>query len=289
MVVITMEEKIEVKRRHARFPAYDDETGVKIYREKRDIFGGGESLITAPPHENRRYENQVRADVVPPLRTESAVRFDEPVRSSEERTYRRHTKGISERAGLSIEQQKEIEKHRANLPDYSKPQYPEKTRTGKTNIFGNRGPGRASYVVRRTHSDPYDASVQMHKDYNFKSSEPTFEPTYVPASVIPDKVENEFTNDELLKAMKKDSQSFLVFDNEPAAYQVKDTEEEPTVRRFGNSEEPTAMTRSEYKKIGKKRNNGEKNKSKSILERSLSGLIEDDTKEADHHSYFPEN
>ncbi|MGC3746438.1 hypothetical protein ACPTHV_16870, partial [Enterococcus faecalis] len=56
-----------------------------------------------------------------------------------------------------------------------------------------------------------------------------FVPKYIPASVIPEDLEPSFTEEELLKALKKDRRSYVILDDVPTAFQVKDSEEDPTV------------------------------------------------------------
>lgn len=259
-----MENRVDIKRKHTRFPAYDDEIGVKIVREgRRSLFQDNETLITSSPY------------------------TDNPV--EEQRSLRRNSKTASEKSGHSIEQQRELEKHRANLPDYGKSRRIEKTSTGKKRLFGD-GASRASYIVR---TKEVTSSQELEKQVPQRTTNNTrFVPTYVPASVIPDKNENEVSQDELMAAMKKSSKSILLFDTEPAAYQAKENEEEPSVQKFhGNEKSSVKMTRSQYKKMGKKKNlfDNKNNKGKSILERSLSGLIEEDRQEMDKNGYFSNN
>ncbi|MGH2152967.1 hypothetical protein ACQ1Z6_15875, partial [Enterococcus faecalis] len=49
-----------------------------------------------------------------------------------------------------------------------------------------------------------------------------FVPKYIPASVIPGEQEPSFTEEEMLKAMKKDRRLYVILDDEPTAVQVKD-------------------------------------------------------------------
>ncbi|MGC3056898.1 hypothetical protein ACPTIY_14390, partial [Enterococcus faecalis] len=53
------------------------------------------------------------------------------------------------------------------------------------------------------------------------------------------------------KAMKKDRRSYVILDDERIAFQVKDTVEEPTVRKFNipTSEPEFPLTRRQYLQI----------------------------------------
>lgn len=262
-----MDDSGKVTRKNKCFPAYDDEVGVKIIREgRRNIFQDHESLITSA---------------------------SSGIPESEERSYRRHSKKVSERAGHTPEQKKELEKHRANLPDYSRFKGPKRTRTGRTDLFDS-SPKRASYTVRRGR----DEKPQIERTTGYVAArdkrtqeqeqkpaqnpaqnpvqKPAFVPTYVPDSVVPEKKENIISQEELLAGMKKEANSYLLFDNDSSAYRIKQNEDQPSVRRFNVSDTDVKMTRKEYKKIGK---------SKSVLERSLSGLIEED--QSGPEGYFP--
>ncbi|MDH6364977.1 hypothetical protein M2139_001978 [Enterococcus sp. PF1-24] len=253
---------VNIKRKHARFPVYDDEIGVKIRREKRRrLFEDNDTIITAS-FGGSDYEDR--------------------------RSLRRHSKAAQEKSGHSIAQQEELSRHRANLPDYGKRNRIEKTPTGKTQLFGGNV-NQTSYVPRN-HQEPTSAyEVPRESSAVAKANAKKFVPTYVPASVIPDKVENEITNVELIDAMRKRSSSLIMFDTEPAAYQSKSHEDEPTVSQFKIEKPQAKMTRSEYKKLGKKKGLFDNNR-KSVLERSLSGLIEEDQQEMERNGgYFSQD
>ena len=80
--------------------------------------------------------------------------------------------------------------------------------------------------------------------------------------------------------MAKKQESYLLFDNEPAAYQVKE-ENDPTVKKF-NRPQSVGMTRSEFRANNKKNSD----KKRSVLDRSLQGMIEDDQREDSANGYF---
>lgn len=282
-----MENSVNIKRKHARFPAFDDETGVKIQREGRvRMFSNTEPLIISPQYTDT----------------------DDSSSEEDQRSLRRHTRIANKKAGHTPEQQRELEKHRSNLPDYGKAYHrvAKTSPTGRRNLFGETK-GRTSYIVRKKeitphidHDIPYvdkqifdseeDAISQTSVGIPSRPQKKRFVPSYVPASVIPDKDENAISQEEILAAVKKDANSYLLFDTEPTAYQVKEREEEPSVQKFHGAEKShVKMTRGEYKKMGKKKGLFEPKDSskKTILERSLSGLIEEDSSDLDNNGYFP--
>lgn len=262
-----MENRVEVKRKHARFPAYDDEIGVKILRDRRrHVFDDVEPLITSTHVSDYSADNQ--------------------------RSLRRHSKPANEKTGHTIEQQMELEKHRANLPDYGKAYHriAKASPTGKKSLFGDAG-NRSSYIVRKR--EVVEAQQITDPAIPAQRRRSRFVPSFVPASVIPDKDENMISKAELMAAIKKDSDSYLLFDDEPSAYEEEMTEVSPAVQKFEGSQKPAVkMTRSEYKKIGRKKGLFEPKtatgKNKTILERSLSGLIEEDSSDLSNNGYFPE-
>ena len=72
--------------------------------------------------------------------------------------------------------------------------------------------------------------------------------------------------------MEKPRESYLLFDTEPAAYQVKEGDD-PTVRKF-NRPQSVGMTRREFRGMNK---NGDK---RAVLDRSLEGMIEEGSQKA---------
>ena len=198
----------QVKRKHFRFPAYDDEQGVKL------------------PTDNER--NLFQDDLI--------------------------GKANKQTQQLTAAQQEQLARHRSNLPDYTKhasKATKNKQATKKNNsLFGTpKGNGwtqtyKKKEVVAKPSRPAASPLVQ-------KTTPSYFVPKYIPASVIPEEQEPSFTEEELLKAMKKDRRSYVILDDEPTAFQVKDTEEDPTVRKFNipTSEPEIPLTRRQYQQI----------------------------------------
>lgn len=248
-----MENNPNIKRKHFRFPAYDDEIGVKLESENRRVlFGSEEDFITS-------------------------------AKSGEvnERSVRRSQKMTNEKQGHSIQQKEELAKHKANLPDYNKPRKTEKTATGKQNLFGEQHKHVANLAKSRTSAHSAEPMRSTKKNYSGRSY---FVPKYIPASIIPDEPDSAIREDELIDSMKKTEQSFLMFDTEPAAFQER-TDEDPSVKKFNKPKSEVKITRKEFKKMDKPTDEATK-KHRSILDRSLSGLIEEESTDLEKNGYF---
>ncbi|KAF1297717.1 hypothetical protein BAU15_13205 [Enterococcus sp. JM4C] len=248
-----MENNPNIKRKHFRFPAYDDESGVKLESENRRVlFGNEEDFITAAKSGE-----------------------------ADERGVRRSHKMTNEKQGHSIQQKEELAKHKANLPDYNKPRKTEITPTGKQKLFGEQHKHAANLTKNRTSEHRSEPMRASKKNYSGRSY---FVPKYIPASIIPDEPTGTVQEDELLRSMKKSEQSFLMFDTEPAAFQER-SDEDPSVKKFNKSGSPEVkINRKEYKKMDKPK--GGAKKGHSILDRSLTGLIEEESTDLGKNSYF---
>lgn len=253
----------EIKRKNYRFPAYDDKEGVKIQREgKRNLFANDRSWLT--PNKTADYQSATSRQSVD--KTQPAGAKIQPVAKSEsaERTLRRSRKETLDKQGLTIRQQTELKKHRDNLPDYNKKITAETDAVGRTSLFGKE-PRKSS--LRNPSATPKEES-SIKREYSGRSY---FVPKYIPASVLPDESseqEAKIGKDELLNSLKKPKESYLMFDQEPAAYQEK-RGEEPSVKKFPATE----ITEEPVKRKG-------------ILERGLKGLIQDEALSAQNKGYF---
>ncbi|WP_122645163.1 hypothetical protein [Enterococcus mediterraneensis] len=250
---------LEIKRKHFRFPAFSDEEGVKIQREsKRKLSYGDDWILTETAKETESYQGY------------SSFQTGYP-ESHEERALRRSRKATAEKQGHTVRQQEELKKHRENLPDYNKRIQPEPTATGRTSLFGENQ-RRSTYKVKNKPQEKAENTVK--KEYSGRSY---FVPKYIPASIIPDEKKDDISQEALIEAMSKPQASYLLFDTEPAAYQEK-KDTDPSVRKFNHSE--VQMTRSQYRRSAKEE------KKRSILDRSLKGMIEDGANELPKNGYF---
>lgn len=107
----TMKDVNQIKRKHARFPAYSDDTGVKVQSKRYHA-----------PFSNE--ENWI-------LTEEKNVPLTKPVSQSNKQKprLRPSKKEIQEKAGLTIQEQNELKEHKKHLPNYG---FKEEKKTKKT-------------------------------------------------------------------------------------------------------------------------------------------------------------
>lgn len=250
----------EIKRKNARFPAFSDEEGVKIQSDKSMTFFSNEEQW-----------------ILTESNSESTF-FSQPVVAGTDRTLRRSQRVGQEKMGHSIEQREELKRHRQNLPDYSKQIKTQATNTGKKKLFSD-ATRQASFQVKEKRAEQI-AQKSIKKEYSGRSY---FVPKYIPASLIEEEEKKDVQQQEVVEALQKPKNSYLLFDDEPAAYQEK-KEDQPSVKKF-NQPTSVEMTRSQYRETSKKK----AVKKNSVLERSLEGLIAEETKSLDSNSYFTKN
>ncbi|OJG89690.1 hypothetical protein RV16_GL002232 [Enterococcus saccharolyticus] len=211
----------EIKRKHARFPAYADDAGVKLQpKNNRPTFKSDDNWIIT-----------------------EAAKHPQPVESTAERALRRSPRVSQGKAGQSIRQKEELSKHRKNLPDYNKRYQPEVTPTGKKRLFGDTV-AHSTYQVTEKRTETTRPTIT--KEPVEKSP---FVPKYIPASIIPDEHTSAVSEEELMESMEKEE--YMLFDTEPAAYQAR-KDSDPAVRKF-NSNPSVKMTRSQYRANSKKK------------------------------------
>ncbi|MBO0426793.1 hypothetical protein ABQE21_10305 [Enterococcus casseliflavus] len=248
----TVANYLDVKRKHFRFPAYDDTDGVKLQSEHRPAFSKADDWILTEIKDTVSHSHK-----------------------EENQSLQRKVQSSQRDRGHNVRQKEELANHRANLPQYGKRPVKEQMPTGKTNFFG-KDAKHSSYQVT-SKQERAEVASSPKKEYSGRSY---FVPKYIPASIIPDEQKPEITSDDLMDAMAKKQESYLLFDNEPAAYQVKE-ENDPTVKKF-NRPQSVGMTRSEFRANNKKNSD----KKRSVLDRSLQGMIEDDQREDSANGYF---
>jgi hypothetical protein len=281
-------ENAQVKRKHFRFPAYDDEIGVKL------------------PSENKRilFQDEINDEPLTAKRTEFVAPKKNEAAKDEQQLK---------------QQQTQLARHKTNLPNYAtRAKETEPAAKKKQSLFGTNK--RAGWTqtyhkeVTRQTAKPRNTTTAYNSSY--------FVPTYVPASIIPDSDPEKpvFSETELLQAIKKDPASYLLLDDEPAAFQVKKRENEPTVKKFNiPSDAPEIpLTRRQYQKLkpnmerfdsdslplsrteikhakknansqtayGKKVAAANQEKKRAILDKPLSGIIEESGSQLENSKYF---
>lgn len=241
-----MRNQQEIKRTHSCFPAYSDETGVKIKKDdKRPPFSSDENWI---------------------LTDESGIPFySKKEIKGEVKDLRRSNRSTANKAGHSIRQKEELKRHRTNLPDYSKRVELEVTKTGKKQFFGNT-PKQASYLVKEKTAETVPSVKRQYSGRSY------FVPKYIPASIIPDEQDPTISENQLLESMEKPTESYLLFDTDLTPYQER-KEGDPSVRKFGTEKQMRETSEKPQKK-------------RMRLERSLEGMIEQERDDLTEGKYF---
>ncbi|HJF19443.1 MAG TPA: hypothetical protein K8W13_03900 [Enterococcus columbae] len=249
-----MSDYTDIKRNHFRFPAFSDEEGVKIQDGTfRKPFSYEDDWILTDEDIDRKAN-----------------------RMKDSYTSRRGNKSVAHKAGHSVQQMEELKKHRENLPTYSRHAKVEVSPTGRKNLFGSSHL-HATYKVKNQNDSTKEQSKNSYcSDVHQKA---VFKPKYIPASLIKDQPKEAVEQSDLLDAMQKSKESYLLFDTELAPYQIKHEESEPTVRKFkvpqGEKAQPE-LTKAPQAAINRK---------KSVLG-SLDAMIEDGQHEKRNTKYF---
>lgn len=295
-----MAKNAEVKRKHFRFPAYDDELGVKLKSENKRVLFQNEAVGK---------EQQATQEWTQPV---EIVKTDFGVKAPTQ---------TNQKAVRTQTQAEELAKHKSNLPDYSQHHAMPSSGARKRNLFGSM-PKQATRNFRSTASSSSQNKASVSSNYSYDERS-YFVPKYIPASVIPEEKAPDISEEELIKAMKKKEESYLLFDDSPTSFQVKEDEEDSTVKKFNiPSDQPEIpVTRRQYQQIkptmerfGKEENyslprsrkelksakvnaksqtpydkkvaDAEAEKKKGILDQPLSNLIEDSSVEMSGNKYF---
>lgn len=254
----------DVKRKHYRFPAYDDNEAVKVQKEKRNLFAKDRSWLLTEESDDKS-----TSFYTPPKK--SAIKSDQ---MQQERALRRSRKATAAKQGHTLAQQEELKKHRANLPDYSKKIKPETDLAGRKSLFGKEYK-RSTYKVQNKAQTPSEENTMKR----YAGGRSYFVPKYIPASLIPDEKKAEVDETALLDFLHKSKEQYLLFDQKPAAFQEKKSDD-PTVEKFHHEANPLAAEKSAAKSEVKPEKKGK------VLERDLKGLIEDGKSEGRHSGYF---
>lgn len=298
-----MENPTQIKRKHFRFPAYDDDLGVKLVSEnKRNLFQDD------PMPTKKEAPVQQSTPVIDPITVQPVLK-------------KQPTQTNNHHVSHSQEQMAELARHKSNLPNYMMNHNKPTTTKQKTNLFGTMPKRTSSGFGSQQTAKKNDAAFSKNFTYDTRSY---FVPKYIPASVIPEATTPALTEQELATAMKKDQSTYLLFDDEPAAFQVKGNED-PTVQKFNipKSSPEIPVTRRQYQQIkpdmerfgkeedishtlprsrkelktakqnaksqtayGLKVAEAEQEKRKGILDKPLSGIIEESSMELENSKYF---
>lgn len=199
----------EIRRKHFRFPAYDDVTGVKLpKKEKRVLFDGHDELLT----------EIIKQPMFEPMQE---FHFAE---DSEKEQRKRRKVGHSKKTTVVKE---DLEKYKEHLPDYTGHKEVGKTLPKTQN--------RSFSTTRSSNEGRTRRTTETHRTRRERSY---FVPKYVPASIISEPKEQTIPDSELIQSMKKTEDSYLLFDNEQVPYQEKKVDE-PSVKPFHKAEKST--------------------------------------------------
>lgn len=170
-----MKEINQIKRKHARFPAYSDDTGVKIQSKRYHApFSNEENWILTE-------EKNV------PLTKASQTNKKKP-------RLRPSKKEIQEKVGLTTQEQSELKEHKKHLPNYG-------FKAGKET--------KKSALKKPSFGQRFSSAKQKGKKDSYFASE------HVPA-----KTKNN-NKREIMDALKKPKEDFLLFDTDDIASKEK--------------------------------------------------------------------
>lgn len=186
----------EIRRKHFRFPAYDDVTGVKLpKKERRVLFDGHDMLLTEITKE-------------PMFEQIQEFQFAD-AREKEQR--KRRKVGYSKKKMVVKE---DLKKYKEHLPDY----------TGHKEV-GKTLPKPQTPSISPTRRSSEGDTQRTTEKHRTRRECSYFVPKYVPASIISEPKEPTIPDRELIQSMEKTEDSYLLFDNEPVPYQEKKVDE----------------------------------------------------------------
>ncbi|WP_061840492.1 hypothetical protein [Tetragenococcus halophilus] len=225
----------QIKRKHSRFPAFSDETGVKLQSEKNHpSFSNDEPWILTEDNDA-------------PL-TKTLLK-----QNKKKRGIRRSKKVSQEKTGLTKYEENELKEHKKHLPDYS---------AKHNSSFGST----YTHATAKNES-PTDSLQRKNNRRSYFASK------YVPATEANNKNEHKKSEKELLNSLKKSQEDYLMFETDDTNLKSKDNSD-VRIHKYDQNE----LSNREQTKA--------KNKKAGILNRSLKGMIEEDTNDLKENGYF---
>lgn len=219
-----MIEKNNDKRKHYRFPAFDDETGVKLSSGQGRVLFKDEVFLddsTWMPQESS-------ADYANP-------RMDAPLAGTRDHLQMSRNDAREEELFQSLDHLNFQQTVRQESSVVQKPI--EKLKRRPTGVYPQKDRvNHSSYHRNNTVPQKKDRDFTLHDRMgDFQAKRSRFTPKHIPASVI-EKQENpeeKIDRQQLLAAMKHGHDDYLMFDfDDQANFQVKSHEEDPSVREF---------------------------------------------------------
>ncbi|MEY8444846.1 hypothetical protein AALA44_01275 [Enterococcus ratti] len=197
----------EIRRKHFRFPAYDDKSGVKLKKNQRRILFEGHDDLMNEMNKQPLFEQM------------QEFHFGESsVKEQRKRQNLRDTKKTSVQKEILVQ-------HKENLPNY----YKDRKMT-PTSIKISKSSSKYNGQEKSL-----DSLVYRKNRRNTIRNRSYFVPKYVPASIIPEPKIQNISDDELIHSMKKTKDSYLLFDDDSIPYQEKKIEK--TSVKLGNKSE----------------------------------------------------
>lgn len=223
----------QVKRKHFRFPAYDDEVGVKLTPINNRKLFQDDPVINRSVEVAAQTPERVTEPMDPVPGQIQINREKQPTQLNKLHT--NHSK----------QQVDELAKHKSNLPNYTA-SWTTPTKK-KNNLFGDMHKKNPSDYRNKEAIRTNKRTTPKNYNYDARSY---FVPKYIPASVITDEKGPKVSEQELVEAMRKDQNSYLLFDEAPTSFQVKG-EQDPTVKKFNVPKESLdiPVTRRQYQQI----------------------------------------
>ncbi|WP_314065478.1 hypothetical protein [uncultured Vagococcus sp.] len=265
------------KRKNFRFPAFDDKEGVKLPKSSgRDLFSDefktpfseNQTVADEPEASEARFQQEAAEPVMPEPYVPAKA---EPLK-------------------------------REKRPDFSYqgPPMEESVVEVKKPVFYSDH--RASLEKKLTREKKLDQRASSNAQPGKYKGRSYFVPKHIPASIVPEGVEPAYSKKEIIDRMKKPKASYLILeDNEDRSFQYDEIEKRE-ISEFEVREEETTIpfTRREFKQMKKGSKNDEtipaitrKKKEQpdqtgknTRLEKSLSGIMEEETSQSIANKYF---
>lgn len=266
------------KRKNFRFPAFDDKEGVKLPKSSgRDLFSDEFKTPFSEKHsaeeaETTYEESNQQAEAAEPVMPEPYVPAKaEPLK-------------------------------REKRPDFSYqgPPMEETVVEVKKPVFYSDH--RASLERKLTSEKKIDQRATSNAQPGKYKGRSYFVPKHIPASIVPEGVEPAYSKQEIIDRMKKPKASYLILeDDEDQAFRYDEIEKRE-ISEFEVREEETKIpfTRREFKQLKKgsknddsipaitrkKNEQPEQTAKNTRLEKSLSGIMEEETSQSRSSKYF---
>lgn len=263
------------KRKNYRFPAFDDDGGVKLPKTSgRVLFGDEFKTVFSDSISNPE-----------PIKTSV------PVEPTYEERYFTHE---PERVAQVVTKEADF--------SYQGPPIKESVVEVKKPVFYSDH--RASLEKKLQEEKKVDERSTSNAQPGKYKGRSYFVPKHIPSSIIPVEVSPSYSRQELLDRMKKPKSSYIVMEEETDRAFQYDEIEKKEISSFEVKDEKNDIpfTRREFKKLKKeqvgvkednntpaftKKQQTEKNANKnSRLEKSLSGIMNDETTQSKSNKYF---